>query len=68
MRKFKGYKMEVVHQERGRGVVKYESQMEDSTINLNRGDFLIVMRKKRAKKKQPVGFDKIFIDKEKAKE
>lgn len=67
MRKFKGYKMEVVHQERGKGVVKYESQMGDSTINLNRGDFLIVMRKKREKKKL-VGFDKIFIDKETSKE
>ncbi len=67
MRKFKGYKMEVVHQERGKGIVKYESQMGDSTINLNRGDFLIVMRKKKERKK-PQGFDKIFVDKEKAKE
>jgi hypothetical protein len=63
MRKFKGYKMEVIHQERGRGIVKYESPMGASTINLNRGDFLIVMRKKKTTKKPPENFPKIFVDK-----
>jgi len=63
MRKFKGYKMEVIHQERGRGIIKYESPMGASTINLNRGDFLIVMRKKKERKKSQEKFPKILVDK-----